>query len=64
MKIIILKLNLVIILLLFESFSKTDIIEKGIKDSEVLEIKKNHARKLSNDDGSYMKLYYKSEATY
>ena len=64
MKFIILKLNLVIILLVFESFVKTEIIHKGIQNSEVVEIKKNHTRKLTNDDGGYMKLYYKSDANY
>ena len=64
MRFIILKLNLVIILLVFESFVKTDIMHKGIQNSEVVEIKKNHTRKLSNYDGGYIKLYYKSNATY
>ena len=61
----ILKLNLVAILLLFESFVKTDIIHKGIiQNSEAVEIKENYKRKLSNDDGGYMKLYFNSEANY
>ena len=64
MKLLILKLNLVIILLVFESFVKADIIHKGIQNSEVLEIKENHTRKLSNDDGGYMIVYYISNATY
>ena len=64
MKHIISKLNLVIILLLFESFVKTDIIHKGIQNSEVVEIKKNPTRKLSNDNGGYMKIYYSSDVSY
>ena len=65
MKHIISKLNLVIILLLFESFAKSDIIHKGIQNSsEVVEIKENPTRKLSNDNGGYMKLYYSSAASY
>ena len=63
MKLIISKLNLVIILLLFESFAKTDIIYKGIQNSEV-EIKENPTRKLSNDNGGYMKIYFSSNASY
>ena len=63
MKLIILKLNLIIILLLFESFAKTDIIHKTIQNSEAVEIKGNHTRKLSND-GGYMKLYFSSNANY
>ena len=51
----ILKLNLVAILLLFESFVKTDIIDKGITQiSKDVEIKENHNRKLSNDEDGYM----------
>ena len=64
MKLIISNLNLVIILLLFESFAKTDIIHKGIQNSEVVEIKENPTRKLSNDNGGYMKIYYSSNASY
>ena len=64
MKLIILKLNLVIILLLFESFGKADIILKGIQNSEVVEIKENNTRKLSNDNGGYIKLYYSSDTSY
>ena len=64
MKYMILKLNIVAILLLFESFVKTDIIHKGInQNSEAIEIRENHTRKLS-DDGGYIKIYYKSEANY
>ena len=63
MKLLILKLNLVIILLLFKSFVKTDIIHKGIQNSEAVDIKENHTRKLSND-GGYMKLYFSSSADY
>ena len=61
MRFIILKLNLITILLIFESFVKTDIIDKGNQKSE---IKKNHTKKLSKDDGGYIILYYKSEAFY
>ena len=64
MRLIILKLNFIIILLLFESFVKTDLIHKGIQNSEVVEINKNHTRKLSNDDGGYIILYYASNANY
>ena len=61
----ILKLNFVVILLLFESFAKTDIIHKGIiKNSEAVEIKENHNRNLSDDGGGYMTLYYNSDANY
>ena len=60
-----LKLNLVAILLLYESFVEKDIIHKGIiQNSEAFEIKENHNRKLSNDDGGYIKLYYKWHANY
>ena len=64
MKLIISKLNLVIILLLFESFAKTDIIHKGIQNSEVVEIKENPTRKLSNDNAGYMKIYFSSNVSY
>ena len=63
MRHMILKLNLVAILLLFESFVKADNIHKGIiQNSEAVEIKENHIRKLSN--GGYIKLYYNSDVNY
>ena len=65
MRHMILKLNLVAILLLFGSFAKIDIINKGIiKNSEAVGIKENHNRKLSDDGGGYMILYYNANANY